>query len=1015
MAYSTKNAEPRLNVWEASRTNVKLARWEARQTGRLLLLTALGIALVVVLLCTIPLYAQVAVSAGIRDIINRSSDGPYITVSAVSNQLSARPIGETQQQITQRMRANMGAFVGAAPQFSIALTDLSVLSSPRYYPSSQLNLYGQSMPGAVSHLKLLQGRLPRATGSENDIEIAVLPATAKAINATIGSTLTTQVFEADQLSQGQATVTLRIVGIFALPAHTDPYWHGQDFHIAEAKRPCDICPPPPLFQVLTSNGALTSAFGPLTTSSSFYYGGDQSAYLSPPLLYWYFPLSASRVNILTLNSVASGMKSAFDNLSNTLGNAPYVADIETTGPYAPLQIYNNYIFALLVSAIGLTALLLGLMLYFVSMMMNLLVERRSASIATLRSRGANRSQIMSLFAAQAVGVALVALIVGPLLAIVAARLLVLSTLPPSDQSALDLLTSQPLALAAQLLVYALLAVMIALSAMLAALSQATRADIVTLRRASARDTRSPFWQRVRLDLIAACVALVGYAAALYVGSPGVLGVRARVVALAPLTLLGVVFLLIAATLLFLRGFPLLLQLASRLALHGKSVAPTLALAQMARAPRQSVRTIMLLAFATAFIVFSLVFSASQAQRLQDVAAYQVGADLSASIASQDAPVPSSAYNGLPGVIAASTGYTVTDNVVGLNNATVDLLAVDASTFAQAASWTSQDASQSPNALLARLVVARSSAHTYVPAIVDAAASSSLRLSIGKHFTLIDSNGQLSFVVVAEASHIPTLIDSAAPNDTGDPLPSGGILVDFQTYANLEALQNGISITTPSVWIKTGSSAQAQAAARRVLLQGSAPGAPVAVQQVIEKSRDQAAIPVDSLSDPRAIATALQADPLYKALLDILFIGALAALLLVLIGSLVASWQNARRRLINFSVLRALGGSRAQLASVLLWEQSIVYMTGFLLGLCFGVPLSLLTLPSLVFTSVGSGAEISSGQFYIIQGVPPVQVIFPPTLWLALTALILVCTVAVVLMVRVVSRPSISQTLRLSED
>jgi len=1014
MAHPTKDAEPRLNLWAASLTNLKLARWEARQTGRLLLLTALGIVLAVVLLCVIPLYAQVAISSGIRDTISSSAEGPYITVSAVSSQLATRPIGETQQQITRRMRANMGTFVGATPQFSIQLTDLSVLSSPRFYPSSQINLYGQSMQSAASHLKLLQGRLPRATGSENDIEIAVLPITAKAINATIGSTLSAQVFGTSEMPQGQATVTLRIVGIFALPAHADPYWHGQDFHIAEAKRACGICPPPPLFQALTSNNTLMSTFGPLATSSSSYFG-DQSAYLSTPLLFWYFPLSASRINILTLNPVVNGMKATFDNLSNTLSNAPYVADIETTGPYTPLQLYNNYIFVLLISAIGLTALLLGIMLYFVSVMMQLLVERRSASIATLRSRGANRRQIMSLFAAQASGLALAALIVGPLLALLAVRLLVQSTLPPSEQGALDLLTSQPLTIAAQLLVYALVAVSIALITMLIALYQATRTDVMTLRRESARDTRVPFWQRVKLDLIAACAALAGYAAALYIASPGVLGARARVVALAPITLFGVVFLLIAATLLFLRGFPLLLRLASRLALRGKSAAPMLALAQMARAPRSFVRTIMLLAFATAFIVFALVFSATQTQRMQDVAAYQVGADLSGSIANHAALVPSSAYSGLPGIAAASTGYTVSDNVAGLNGVFVDVMAVDANTFARTAAWANQDSTQSPAALMAQLAAARSSARTYVPAIVDAAAASNLRLSIGSHFTLSDSNGQLGFVVVAEAQHIPTLIDTTAPNDTGDPLPSGGILVDFQTYANLEALQNGISITTTSVWIRTNSGAQALAAARRVLLQGTAADATASERQTIAAALQQGAIPVDSLSDRRAIAATLQSDPLYHALLELLFTGTLAALLLALIGSLVASWQNARRRLLSFSVLRALGGSRAQLASVLLWEQCIVYATALLLGLCFGVLLSLLALPTLVFTSVGSGAEISSGQFYVIQGVPPVQVALPATLWLALAALILVCIVAIVLMVRVVTRPSISQTLRLSED
>src|SRR5260221_13803275 len=54
----------------------------------------------------------------------------------------------------------------------------------------------------------------------------------------------------------------------------------------------------------------------------------------------------------------------------------------------------------------------------------------------------------------------------------------------------------------------------------------------------------------------------------------------------------------------------------------------LALAQMARAPRQALRMILLLALAIAFAIFTLVFAASQTQRASDIADYQVGADFS---------------------------------------------------------------------------------------------------------------------------------------------------------------------------------------------------------------------------------------------------------------------------------------------------------------------------------------------------------------------------------------------------
>lgn len=71
--------------------------------------------------------------------------------------------------------------------------------------------------------------------------------------------------------------------------------------------------------------------------------------------------------------------------------------------------------------------------------------------------------------------------------------------------------------------------------------------------------------------------------------------------------------------------------------------------------------------------------------------------------------------------------------------------------------------------------------------------------------------------------------------------------------------------------------------------------------------------------------ALSNDPLYLDLIIILTIGAITALMLAVIGDLLTSWLSVRTRLTNFAVLRALGASPGQIASVLTWEQAIVYV------------------------------------------------------------------------------------------
>ncbi len=142
------------------------------------------------------------------------------------------------------------------------------------------------------------------------------------------------------------------------------------------------------------------------------------------------------------------------------------------------------------------------------------------------------------------------------------------------------------------------------------------------------------------------------------------------------------------------------------------------------------------------------------------------------------------------------------------------------------------------------------------------------------------------------------------------------------------------------------------------------------------------------------------------------------MLLALAGSLIASWLNARSRLASFAVLRALGAARQQIAAMLTWEQAIVYTTSLLLGLLFGAMLALLALPVMVFTSVpstGATSSLSSSAFFVLQNIPPIQIVIPAALVYILIALVLICIIALALMVRVVSRPAISQTLRLNED
>jgi ABC-type antimicrobial peptide transport system permease subunit len=269
------------------------------------------------------------------------------------------------------------------------------------------------------------------------------------------------------------------------------------------------------------------------------------------------------------------------------------------------------------------------------------------------------------------------------------------------------------------------------------------------------------------------------------------------------------------------------------------------------------------------------------------------------------------------------------------------------------------------------------------------------------FSLNFTNGKVQFIAIAEVQYIPTVNDLSTSTASSSSVPVGGILVDYQSLASVfgnDFKASSASLPLNAVWLRTRDDAASLSSVRASLTKG--------------------VLQLNPLYDRRAIIESLYHDPLYLDLIGILTLGAITALLLALLGNLIATWLSAKSRLVNFAVLRALGASSPQIASTLAWEQSINYSTAIILGILFGAVFSALVVPQLIFSSVAlnsASSDLSSNQFYVTQSVPPIQIVIPPLLVVALAIIVIICVVALGLMVRAVSQPSISQTLRLNED
>jgi hypothetical protein len=301
--------------------------------------------------------------------------------------------------------------------------------------------------------------------------------------------------------------------------------------------------------------------------------------------------------------------------------------------------------------------------------------------------------------------------------------------------------------------------------------------------------------------------------------------------------------------------------------------------------------------------------------------------------------------------------------------------------------------------MAQLRAARPSAaaNDAVPALVDDATWQAMQITPpGARFTLQPPGyGRLSmsFVAIGHVPHLPSVYGS---NQGGGFNGAGGVLADYQSFAAVYHHD----LTTPTLnatlapnfaWIATRDDAASLARVRKAL------GA--------------SDLALGSLKDTRQLIDDQRNNPLQIEFANTLLIGAATALLLALIGIWVGSWLNARGRIVNFAVLRALGTTPRQIRSMLIWEQAIVYLAGGVLGAALGWVLSLTALPMLIFVELAT-----RGNFQNVPNIPPARVIVPgDTLALALGVLTAICILALILTMGALARLSLGQTLRLNED
>lgn len=648
---------------------------------RLLLAVVIGAVIAAALMSTTSIYTDAIRDLGLSYAIRQEGpDKTNILIRASSQQSRKDLYLDNRQFIDDVLKKSLGpllagenwagrgaTFFPTAPGGAVSTED----SRPRSHI--------QFISGYDHHVRVVEGRLPAAAtaadgGVAPTIEVAIGEAPAKRSNVRIGSQFDLHPFWAPDAAPVKATV----VGIVAATDADEPYWLGLDdffdFHTPGWETL------PFFVEEATFTDAVVSYLPTMT--SDFW----SLAYVH-----------AGRIDARNAANILRSLRGLDQQLQSNLERTTMISELPNT-----LDTFDQKLFFTRIPLLVLLIQVAAIVLYYLFMVSTMLVERQSAEIALLKSRGATTTQVMQIYLIEGGLVALAAMLIGPPFA--AGVISLLGKTPPftdlSGSSYLHVTLSDGAYL------WAFSGAILAFVALIWPAYQATKHTMVQQRAASARPPRQSTFTRYYLDL--ALVAL-GAILLFQLNRRGTL-VTEKLFGdqtADPVMLLTPALFILTVGIFFLRVFPWVLRVFAYAVGRAQGTAVLIGTWQLVRNPTHYSRLVLLLMLATAVGMFAASFGATIERSYQDRAAYVAGAPLRLEAIRR---IDSAGPVAITADAASRYGATAASPVAridgsqgsGFERTSFDMLAIDPASFSKVAYFRGDYADESLGAMLNRL-------------------------------------------------------------------------------------------------------------------------------------------------------------------------------------------------------------------------------------------------------------------------------------------------------------------------
>lgn len=593
-----------------------LANW------KLLSSIVVGVLVAVTLVSSTPLFSNALSDLGLRHALNKQQvEMLDIHVYSPSNPPVRDEYAEMSRFLDDQVQQHFGALVHQtersflSPTFSMAKPGQPVPTGqdrPTGYFYMYTNLEQHvrvvdgRLPGPPPHVLTIQelqaesgpppGMMPEElTAPDFKMEALVGAETARIFGVKPGDDI---IVFSDFWGAGPAQLTVRIAGTVEQLDKSEEFWFLN----------------PEIFTVESEGGAVV----PLFVREDTFFEVLANVFPSGRVTYnWYYYVDTTKITSLNAPAITDRLRMMEQNIVSKLPRATHFTKLGSViSEYLKKQLFTQIPLFLLVFQI------VGIILYYVVTVANMVIEQETTEIALLRSRGANTLQVFGILLMEGMLISAVGGLAGPLIGAFTFGLLG-KTAPFRPLSGGGLL---PVRFSNMVFILAAASAVACLLAFMLPAIQAARRGIVQHRQHLARPPRAPFWQRFYLDIV---LLVIGAGLYYELRQRGTL-VQQNVfgdLGMDPLLLITPLLFMIAVAIVFLRIFPWLVRLAEWISKYVANSSIIISLRYMARNPVHYSRLILLLMMAASVGMFSASFLGTLNRSFQERALYAVGADV----------------------------------------------------------------------------------------------------------------------------------------------------------------------------------------------------------------------------------------------------------------------------------------------------------------------------------------------------------------------------------------------------